>query len=336
MIRKIILFPIAIFYRLIIQFRNFLYKKKIFKINQLPCLVISVGNITVGGTGKTPTVIYLSNFFKNKGYKTAIISRGYKRTTKGTVLVSDGIKIFKKWQETGDEPYMMAKKLENIPIVVDTNRYRGGKLLVKMFKPDIILMDDGFQHRKLYRNLDIILINGKDDANKHNLLPYGLLREPWDCIVRADIILTTKQKPSDDLSKKIKNTHLPVFNTEIKYSLILPNSNSADTFLNLKNKRVFLYSGIAEPNSFKKVVLDMQCIVCGTKFFPDHFPYSKNDIREIEFLAKMKNADLIITTEKDWVKTKEHEPEYDLAIVDLSIKIKEEKKFDQLLQSFSI
>ena len=199
MIKKIIFVTLSLLYRMIIRLRNIYFEKKLITIKRLPCKVISVGNITMGGTGKTPTVIYLSNLLKKKGCKIGIVSRGYKRTTNGSVLVSNGIKVLKKWEEVGDEPYMMAKKLKGVPIVVDKNRYRGGVLLVNEFNPDIILMDDGFQHRKLHRDFDIILINGKDDYRKHTLLPYGLFREPWDSILRANVILTTKQKPSSYL-----------------------------------------------------------------------------------------------------------------------------------------
>ena len=304
MSRKIILNPVAILYGLIVQLRNVFYDRKLLKVNRLPCKVISVGNITMGGTGKTPIVIYLSNVLKKKGYKTAIISRGYKRNTTGTVLVSDGIEVLSKWEDVGDEPYMMAKKLKNIPIVVDENRFRGGLLLIRKFDPDIILLDDGFQHRKLHRDLDIIF--------------------------------TTKQKPTVHLSKKIKYASLPLIYTKNTYSVNSKSKVRQNDVSKFKNKKVFLYCGIADPISFKKAVLEMEYLVCGSKFFPDHFHYSKKDIREIEILARNNDADLIVTTEKDWVKTKKHEPELDVAVVSLLMEPMEKSKFNRLLKSFSI
>ncbi len=336
MVRKIILSPVAILYGLIVQLRNVFYEKKLLKINRLPCKVISVGNITMGGTGKTPIVIYLSNLLKKKGYKTAIISRGYKRNTTGTVLVSDGIKVLSKWEDVGDEPYMMAKKLKNIPIVVDENRFRGGLLLIQEFDPDIILMDDGFQHRRLHRDLDIVLLNGEDDYAKHHLLPYGKFREPWSSVLRADIVFTTKQKPTVHLSKKIKYTSLPLICTKNTYSVNSQSKVKQNHVLKLKNKKVFLYCGIADPISFKKAVLKMKYLVCGSKFFPDHFHYSKKDIREIEILARNNDADLIVTTEKDWVKTQEHKPKFDVAVISLLMEPIEKSKFNRLLKSFSL
>ena len=322
------------FYEFITHFRNFFYEIGVFKINQLPCKVISIGNLTVGGTGKTPTVIYMAKLLKNKGYRIGIISRGYKRTTKGTILVSDGIKTFHKWHEVGDEPFMMATKLKNIPIAVDSNRYRAGLLLLKKFNTDIILMDDGFQHRKLYRDIDILLINGGESSNMYKPLPQGLLRESWSSISRADIIITTKKKPDIVLSNKITDTLLPVFDTKINYSII--KKRSIGISLQLKNKNVFLYSGIADPKSFISAITKMNCNICGSKFFPDHFSYSEKDIKEIELLAKVNNADAIITTEKDWVKTKKYNPRFKFWVIKLSLEIIEEKKFYKTLLSFNI
>ena len=334
--KKVILSPISILYGLIIKLRNILYNKRLLKVNRLPCKVVSVGNITMGGTGKTPIVIYLSNLLKKKGYKTAIISRGYKRNTTGTVLVTDGIEVLSKWEDVGDEPYMMAKKLENIPIVVDENRFRGGLLLIQEFDPDFIFLDDGFQHRRLHRDLDIVLLNGKDDYAKHHLLPYGTFREPWSSLQRADIIFTTKQKPTVHLSKKIKYTSLPLICTKNIYSINLQSRVQQNDILKFKNKKIFLYCGIADPVSFKKAVLKMQYLVCGSKFFPDHYHYSKKDIRKIEILARNNDADLIVTTEKDWVKTKEHKPEFDVAVVGLLMEPTDKSKVNQLLKSFAI
>ena len=132
---KYLLFPFSILFRLTIIIRNFFYDKNLFNTTKLPCHVISIGNLNIGGTGKTPTVLYLCKFFQsNKINDIAILSRGYKRNTSGTILVSKGNGPLEKWQNVGDEPFMMAKKTKNIPIVVDNNRSRGGFFLIKNFK----------------------------------------------------------------------------------------------------------------------------------------------------------------------------------------------------------
>ncbi|SVE34220.1 uncharacterized protein METZ01_LOCUS487074, partial [marine metagenome] len=139
-----------------IYWRNYFYRFGFFISRKLPCKVISIGNITTGGTGKTPTVIYLCRYLQEKGFRVAVLSRGYGRSTKGTIIASNGNGAQGTWQETGDEPYLMARKLNNVPIIVDEDRFRGGLLLIEKFNPDIILMDDAFQHRAIERDLDLV------------------------------------------------------------------------------------------------------------------------------------------------------------------------------------
>ena len=166
-------------------------------------------------------VIFLAALFKNLDKKVAILSRGYGRETKGMLLVSRGDgDVLCKWEECGDEPYMIANKLKEVPVLVDENRYRGGLYLTKNFNPDIIIMDDGFQHRALHRDLDIVLIDGGDSISEHRLLPYGKLREPWSNIIRANAIVITKKRPSALIRRKIEETLLPQLYTkfiEIKF-----------------------------------------------------------------------------------------------------------------------
>ena len=175
---KYLLFPLAIIYRLIVFWRNVLYNYNFFISRKLPAKIISVGNITTGGTGKTPAVIFLTKHFLQKQQKVAILSRGYGRKTAGTQEVTNGKAIHGDWLNFGDEPCLMAKKLPGVPIVVDENRYRGGLYITEKFRPDIIILDDAFQHRALERDVDIVLVNGQDQKSTHKMFPYGLLREP--------------------------------------------------------------------------------------------------------------------------------------------------------------
>ena len=156
---KVLLTPIAYIYQFIIFSRNRLFDLNLFKIRSLSKPVISIGNLTVGGTAKTPFTIFISKHLKKKGIKVGILSRGYGRRSTGTVVVSDGKKILNSLINSGDEPTLIAKKTSDIPIVVDSNRYRGGNYLISKYNPDIIILDDGFQHRSLKRDLDILLVN---------------------------------------------------------------------------------------------------------------------------------------------------------------------------------
>ena len=162
-----LLMPLSLLYWCVMFWRNFFYKYNFISKNRLSCKVISIGNITVGGTGKTPIVLYLCSLLIKQGKKICILSRGYGRITKGTVLVSSGRDPLCKWEDAGDEPFMLAKKLKGVPIAVDENRFRGGVFLVNNYNPDIIIMDDGFQHGSLFRALDIVLLNGCDNQQEH-------------------------------------------------------------------------------------------------------------------------------------------------------------------------
>ena len=162
--------PIYIIYWTVIYIRNLFFDYGIFTVKKLPCKVISIGNLSLGGTGKTPMVIFLAKLLKEQGKKVAILSRGYRRQSKGTVLVTNGFSVPKDgYKRYGDEPFLISKVLTGVPVVVDKNRYRGGKFLIKKFQPQIILLDDGYQHRAIARDLDIVLINNREKKANYKL-----------------------------------------------------------------------------------------------------------------------------------------------------------------------
>ena len=321
-----LLFLFSVLYRFIVLFRNFCYDKKLIKTNQLPCDVISVGNISFGGTGKTPTVLYLCRMLQeNKKNDIAILSRGYKRNTSGTILVSSGNGPLKNWQAVGDEPFMMAQKTKNIPIVVDSNRYRGGKFLIKTFNSKIIILDDGFQHRSLSRNLDIVLINGGTKPSDYNFFTTNLIRETWSSLKRADTIILTKKKPNPLLIKKIEETKLLYINTTLKSLIPYPRG------FDRKNKALLL-SGIGNPKSFEKSARSHGCIVVGIKRFKDHYSYNKKSILKIIQLAKNLKADYILTTEKDWAKIRPLDPNFSFAILVIELNITNKRVIKDVLK----
>ena len=322
-----LLFPVSILYRLIILFKNFCYDKSFIKANQLPCDVISIGNLAFGGTGKTPTVLYLCKIFQeNKKKDIAILSRGYKRNTRGTILVSNGNGPLKNWQAVGDEPYMMAQKTKNIPIVVDNNRYRGGKFLIKHFDTKLIILDDGFQHRSLSRNLDIVLINGSTHPSDYSILTIKLLRETWSGLQRADAIIFTKDKPKPLLLKKIKKEKLICINSTLNSFISYPKG------LNKQSKAVLL-SGIGDPKTFEKSVKNHGCEIVGIKRFKDHYLYNRKRLLKIIQFAKDKKADYILTTEKDWVKIKPLEPDFIFVVLKIDLNLLEENTMRNILQN---
>ena len=327
-----LLMPLSLLYWCVMFWRNFFYKYNFISKNRLSCKVISIGNITVGGTGKTPIVLYLCSLLIKQGKKICILSRGYGRITKGTVLVSSGSDPLCKWEEAGDEPFMLAKKLKGVPIAVDENRFRGGVFLVNNYNPDIIIMDDGFQHRSLFRDLDIVLLSGSDNQQDHKLLPYGRLREPWINIKRSDAVFITKNKPRPFLKRKISESRLPSFQTKIKVKVFRKRKNLEISRDQLTNIKVLILSGIADNEHFNQTVISLGCRVRGVEAYPDHFKFTSKEILRAEKKANEVGADYIMTTEKDWVKIRNFNLSLPIAVIGIEIYVVEEPKLLNLIQ----
>lgn len=305
------LFPLALFYWGVIFWRNLFYKIGFFVSKRLPCTVISIGNLTVGGTGKTPAVIYLASLLKKHQKKVAVLSRGYGRKSTGTILVSDGSAIQANWMKVGDEPALMAQKLPGIPIVVDEDRFRGGLYLIEKFNPEFIVLDDAFQHRSLKRDIDIVLINSGDRPEDYKLLPYGILREPLNQLNRADILLLTKSNlhhPHPFIQNKLGELEIPVFKSNVVHggelAGDLPKFKMISDF---NGKKAIAVSAVGDPAGFQKTLEAAQVIVAEHIQYPDHHAYTINDIQDIKQAVANSGAEAILTTEKDFVKLEELE-----------------------------
>ena len=302
---KFLFFPITLFYWGVIFWRNIFYNFNFFVSRKIPTKVVSVGNITAGGTGKTPAVIYLSQFFKKRNYKVAVLSRGYGRKTAGTQLVTNGKEAVDDWRNFGDEPTLISQKLKDIPIVVDQNRHRGAMYLIEKFNPDIIIMDDAFQHRSIERDLDLVLINSQAPISDYRLIPHGLLREPIRHLKRADAIILTKSnlgKPEQKLISKVKKSNLPVF-----YSTIIHNhffSINNETFKPKNNTRALAVSGIADPRSFYESLQRTNIMMIDKIAYFDHYEFQQSDIENLKKALIDNDAEIIVTTEKDMIRLK--------------------------------
>jgi tetraacyldisaccharide 4'-kinase len=300
---KYILFPLALFYGGVIFLRNLFYSTKFFISKKLPTKVLSIGNITTGGTGKTPAVIFLTKLLSEKGIKCAILSRGYGRKTTGTQLVTDGKTQVLDWRKFGDEPSLMAKLLPGIPIVVDSKRYRGGMFLVDNFKPEVIILDDAFQHRSIERDLDIVLINSKDNKKDYKLLPYGVLREPASSLKRADVLIFTKTNlmaPNDFLNKIVKSTKTPVYLSTLKAQNTIAQDGRPIQIK--KGLNAIALSAIADTKGFLITLKQTGITVVEHFDFLDHHNYQQSDIDRISKQMKRLNVETLITTEKDMIK----------------------------------
>ncbi len=307
-IYQLLMSPLAIIYGTIIWIRNQFYDKQLFRSLKIEnCKIISVGNITVGGTGKTPVIKYLAILLTNMGFKVAILSRGYGRKTRGTIIVSNGNQILANVAQAGDEPYLLACELKNIPIVVEIDRYKGALFIQKKFKPQVILLDDGFQHRKLDRDIDIVLIDASTGFGHNFFLPAGLLRESITSLKRADLIWLTRVDQATNFSDLLKQVNRvstsPIITSNHQPAkLIHANTGKKISFSCMSQKRVLLFSGIANPKSFERTVTNLGAIVVNHLKFPDHHRYQRSDIDHIRNKAKKIRADMIMTTEKDFVR----------------------------------
>ncbi len=275
--------------------RRKLYEKEILKVKKLPAPVVSVGNLSVGGTGKTPITIWLAKYIQSIGLNPVVLSRGYKRKSKDTLVVSDGKNIFVNLEEAGDEPYLIAKK--GIPVVVSSSRYDAGKLALQKLKPDVFILDDGFQHFQLYRDLNILIVDMEKPFWEDRPLPLGKLREPKSFYKYADLFLITKWKGNESKLSQLKNFNKPHFLTnEIINELTDFKKNYPLEVL--KNKEIVVFSGLGNNEYFFKTIknLSKKYNFHIKRFIslPDHFNYKNFEIRE--------KADFYITTEKDLIK----------------------------------
>ena len=306
-----ILFPLFIpmswLYGCAIWVRNQFYNFGWIKTTSFDKPVISVGNITSGGTGKTPLVIYLAQLLLKNGKKPGIISRGYGRKSQGMKIVHDGKKLLSNSETTGDEPCLMARVLEKVPVVVCEERSRGIRQLLDYYAVNMIIMDDSFQHRKVNRDLDILTVSSNDEKTDYRLLPWGNLREPLKNIDRANCVIYTKTE--NYKTPAIHSKFQPFLKTNPINSSLLPTLMKYNSSNYQKSqppgKPIFAFCGIAEPNSFIKTAEELSLKVEGRKFFQDHQEYTEAVIQKLSEQIRARSISYVVTTEKDMVKLPE-------------------------------
>ena len=297
---------LSIIYGIVVYIRNRLYDCKILKEKVLEDTeIICVGNIVVGGAGKTPAVQYYVNKYILEGKKVGILSRGYKgKRDKNPFLVRDYDKIHCTPIESGDEAYFHALNL-NIPVVVSKDRYKGAKLLKEKFDVKVIIMDDGFQHRKLKKTENVLLVDATNPFGGDEYLPKGRLRESLSEIKRTDKIVVTKSNYINKEELKSILDRLKKYNKEIFLSKYIEKSfydqsqNAYDLSV-IKSKNILLFSSIANPKVFYQTVERLEPLSIKDIMFTDHHIYSTEEIEEI--ISESKDYDYVITTEKDIVK----------------------------------
>ena len=282
----------------------------ILKSNTLPCPVISVGNIIAGGTGKTPMTTYLAKLLQGVGLTPVVISRGYQgQLREGAAVVGDGKNVLLEAAIAGDEPHMMAQTLK-LPVVVGRQRHEAGRLAIDAFDPDVLVLDDGFQHLKLERDLDLVLMDYERPLGNRRLLPAGRLREdPGRAGDRAHALVLTRCPEDWGKTPEILTRifpHLPVFKTRHKPILAhwspSKDAESRPDLSQLKDRTALLVSGIARNDAFARTVESLGVKILDHLEFQDHYRYKRSDFLQIQEKMEALDTDLLLTTEKDWVK----------------------------------
>ena len=337
---KPFLYLISQVFKTFVLFRIFAYKVGWLRTTIIKTPVISVGNLTVGGTGKTPVVDFLTKEFQNHNLNPAILSRGYKRKD------SYSIKRLRYCEDKninpsfiGDEPYLLALRNPKVPIFVGASRIETSYLAEKLDQPDVIILDDAFQHLKIHRNLNLLLIDAITGFGNRHLLPLGVLREPENQLKRADAIILTKSNLAS--SKNIKKILMhdlkvscPIFNFfyDVKGLSRLDGKSHLEK-KEIKNKKLLITSSIAQPLGFARVLEKNGAKIISKIEFPDHHSFRAKDIKRNINEQQKYSPDLIITTEKDAVKLREYNEIHESVWV-LEMEIETEKPWNDFFKNF--
>ncbi|MGV7220702.1 MAG: tetraacyldisaccharide 4'-kinase [Nitrospinales bacterium] len=299
----LILRLVSVFYSAAMLARAFFYRIGVFQVHHLQGKVIGVGNLTLGGVGKTPAVMMIAELLFKKGLKPVILSRGYKGTLDGkTGIVCDGHKVLLTSDVAGDEPVMMAERLKNIPIIVGSNRYESGKLAEEKFGAKTFILDDSFQHLALHRDLNILLCDQDKPFGNGIVFPAGDLREPVSQTKRADLIVITRCNVSQT-PNEFQRIQVPIIKTNIH----LQSFNRFDTNEEidprvLGDEKVLAFCGIGKPDDFFSTLEKAGVNVVSRKPYPDHYRFTIKDIKSLENDARAVGATYLVMTEKDAVK----------------------------------
>lgn len=305
-----VLLPLGIIHLLIVVIRNKLYDWQILKTQRLLRPVISIGNIQMGGTGKTPLTIAVLDKLQSEGLKVGVLSRGYKRKSGAEIIMPGGDRdIYKnQYESIGDEPALILKHLKQGALGVGRNRYRVGLKMLEKHPVDVFVLDDGLQHRKLHRDVDICLIDVSRWSRHPFLFPFSYLRDSKSSLKRCHAVVLTKVGKQRDEAQELKQQlhgkyGIPVFEGDLQpQALVDIRGDSELSLAELKGKKVAAFCGIARPSHFFDMLKRSGVELVLEKKFPDHHHYSSNDLGGLMKTMKEKGVNTAITTEKDAVK----------------------------------
>jgi tetraacyldisaccharide 4'-kinase len=297
-------------YRGLLGAREWLYERGVLASRAVGCPVVSVGNLTVGGTGKTPAVELAAQTLTDLGHRPAVVSRGYRRQSRGVQIVADTASIRVDPEEAGDEPFLLARRLPGVPVVVGTNRYEAARLARERFGVTAVVLDDGFQHRTLAKDLEIVMIRARQPWGNGRLLPAGPLREPLAALARATLIVAAGAAGPTDLAEVGATAAVHAPGVPVLGARYVPvECWEADRMRGqplgaLGGARLLAFAGIAAPGAFETTLADLGVAVVEMVPFADHHWYEPEDLQRLEQRALAGQAGGLVTTEKDWVRLK--------------------------------
>lgn len=338
-ISNLALKSLAIGYGVITRARLAAYEHGLLKKTKLGVPVISVGNITTGGTGKTPLVEWLCRVLAREGRKVTILTRGYGRVNPGhRVVVSDGMNVLTNVQEAGDEPQLLAENLKGIAAVIcDSHRSAAGRWAIDRLGSDVFVLDDGFQHLQLARDLNILTLDATNPWGGRNPLPYGRMREPSSSLARADCVILTRTEQSDDLNAlKDEIQHItdsPIFTSRMKTTLIRRLDSADPEKIESVNQPLMAFCGVGNPHSFFNHLEQEGLTVAHSRAFSDHHRYQQPDIDILVEEAEKHGATALITTAKDAVKIRNLAFALPCHLLEIEITIDQEDRLVSMIQA---
>jgi tetraacyldisaccharide 4'-kinase len=299
--------PLALGFAAAVRVRGLAYALRLRRGARIGVPVVSIGNLSVGGTGKTPTALWLGRALVERGYRVALVSRGYGGRRREPTLVGresvDGVASSDDWAEVGDEAILLARRFDG-PVVVGRRRVDAGVVAARSLGADVVLLDDGFQHRRIARDFDLVLVRA-EEAERGVTLPAGNLREPRSALRRADAVLVTKGELSAAGEARLRR-HLgerPLFRGDLRaHALVSPLAGRWTELPmgHLAGRRVFAVAAIAHPEPFWRSITEWEARIEDSLEFPDHHAYGTEDWKKISLRSR--DLDLVVTTEKDLVK----------------------------------
>jgi tetraacyldisaccharide 4'-kinase len=336
---QIALAPFGALYSAAIKARSAGYQARFLKTHKVSVPVVSVGNITVGGTGKTPLVQWLAQHLADQGRRVCILTRGYQReNAKQQIAISDGKQILSDVSQSGDEAMMLAQSLVGkAAVVCDADRVSAAEWAIENLQSDVLLLDDGFQHRRLARDLDIVTIDATNPFGNRRLLPAGILREPIKNLDRADCIVLTRtsvEGPSELCERIRQVTNAPILHSRTHIANIR-RLDSADGGREIAalNQPLVAFCGLGNPSAFFNQLRAAHLDIRNENIFRDHYKYSQADIDRLTQQAKDKGAQALITTAKDSVKLQSLNFQLPCYVAEIEVEIPDAAKLLSLVEN---